>query len=150
MPGSHHTGAVQHITLRARNGLEGYRDSGVIHEERALVLRGCGGIGSTWVGRHRVDIGSPGSMGLRVVFSDRYSSSVSRLGPLGLLSARSSLALGSSSIGSANSVDAWLPRPGEFISARTDDERCACSPPYSRCPVWCISQPEGAMRKSNF
>src|SRR5262245_29443545 len=150
MPGSHHTGAVQHKTPRARNGLNGYRDSGGMHEERALVLCGCGGIGSTWVGRHRVDIGSPGSMGLTVVFSGRYSCSVSGLGPLGLFSARSSLALGSSSIGSANSVDDWLPRPGEFISARNDDERCACSPPHSCCPVWCISQPEGAMRKSDF
>jgi hypothetical protein len=59
MPGSQHTGAVRHMTLRASDGLEAIVSREAIHEARSLVLYCCGGVGSTGLGHRRVDIGPP-------------------------------------------------------------------------------------------
>src|ERR1041385_9288534 len=62
-----------------------------IHEERSLVLHCCGGVGSTWMGHRRVDVGPPGSVGFHLVFSGGDSRSVPHIGGLGLFRACSSM-----------------------------------------------------------
>jgi hypothetical protein len=146
MPGSSHTGAGQRIAVWVRATLEEHRDSGDIYEERSLVLRGCGGIGRTWMGRRRVGVGPPGGVGFRVVFSGRDSCSVPRIGCLGVSCPCSSVAVGSGPVGSAICVDAGISGHRKSIPSRIDHERRTCGPSNSRCPVWCISQSKDGIR----
>jgi hypothetical protein len=137
MPGSQHTGAVRHSisTGEDRPGSLSRED---ILEERSLVLHCCGGVGSTWMGRHRVAVGSPGSVGFNLVFSGRDSRSVPDIGCLGLFRSCSSMALGSGSVGSANPVDARIPGNRKSLSPWVDHGRRAGSPSHALSSLRCI------------